>query len=83
MFAAYNAGPARYAAYLARRQRLPIETVAYLNSVTGGALSASITPRTRPTELMFVLRRDLSNATPTGRNPAQNDGIFAIQPPHQ
>ena len=27
MIAAYNAGPARYAAYLARRQRLPAETV--------------------------------------------------------
>ena len=83
MIAAYNAGPARYAAYLARRQRLPAETVAYLNAVTGGAQPASITPLTRPTELMFVLRRDLSNATPTGKNPAQNDDIFAIQPSHQ
>ena len=82
MIAAYNAGPARYAAYFARRQRLPAETVAYLNAVTGGARPASITPLTRPTELMFVLRRDLSNATPAGRNRAQNDGIFAIQPSH-
>lgn len=83
MIAAYNAGPGRYAAYLASRQRLPTETVAYLNAVTGGARSASVTPLTRPTELMFVLRRDLSNATPKGRYPAQNDGIFAIQRPHQ
>jgi soluble lytic murein transglycosylase-like protein len=83
MIAAYNAGPARYAAYLARHQRLPAETVAYLNAVTGGARSASITPLTRPTELMFVLRRDLSNATPAGRNPAQSDGIFAIRRPQK
>jgi len=34
IIAAYNAGPARYAAYLARRQRLPAETVAYVNAVT-------------------------------------------------
>jgi soluble lytic murein transglycosylase-like protein len=83
MIAAYNAGPGLYAAYLARRQRLPTETVAYLNTVTGGARTAAITPLTRPTELMFVLRRDLSNATPTGRNPSQNDAIFSIQWPHQ
>lgn len=30
LFAAYNAGPTRYAAYLAGRSRLPAETVAYL-----------------------------------------------------
>jgi soluble lytic murein transglycosylase-like protein len=83
MIAAYNAGPGRYAAYLARHKRLPAETVAYLNAVTGGARSASITPSTRPTELMFVLRRDLSKATPTGRNPSQNDAIFSIQLPQK
>ena len=79
MIAAYNAGPARYAAYLARRQRLPAETVAYLNAVTGTPRTAQITPLTRPTELMFVLRRDLSKAAPAVINPAENDGIFAIQ----
>jgi len=35
MFAAYNAGPARYAAYLAGRQPLPRETIAYLAAVAG------------------------------------------------
>lgn len=35
MFAAYNAGPARYAAYLEGRGRLPGETVAYLKKVAG------------------------------------------------
>jgi soluble lytic murein transglycosylase-like protein len=83
MIAAYNAGPGRYAAYLARHKRLPAETVAYLNAVTGGARTVSITPLTRPTELMFVLRRELPNATATERNPAQHDRIFSIQRPHQ
>ncbi|WP_066682465.1 lytic transglycosylase domain-containing protein, partial [Sphingomonas sp. CCH9-E2] len=35
MFAAYNAGPGRYAAYLAGRQPLPGETIAYLATVGG------------------------------------------------
>lgn len=35
MYAAYNAGPGRYAAYLEGRGRLPGETVAYLQKVTG------------------------------------------------
>ena len=83
MIAAYNAGPGRYAAYLARRQRLPAETVAYLNAVTGGARSTAITPLTRPPELMFVLRRDLSNAASKDGNRLRNDSIFAVQRPHQ
>lgn len=44
MFAAYNAGPGRYAAYLSGRSRLPGETVAYLQTVTGGA-AAPVTAR--------------------------------------
>lgn len=36
MFAAYNAGPARYAAHLATGRALPGETRAYLASVAGG-----------------------------------------------
>ncbi|MDT9627843.1 lytic transglycosylase domain-containing protein, partial [Escherichia coli] len=35
MFAAYNAGPARYAAFLEGRGRLPGETVDYLKKVAG------------------------------------------------
>ena len=79
MIAAYNAGPARYAAYLARRQRLPAETVAYLNAVTGRATATSITPLTEPRELMFVLRRDLSSSKQGGAEPTQGDSLFAVQ----
>ena len=35
LFGAYNAGPARYAAYVEGRQSLPGETRAYLHKVTG------------------------------------------------
>lgn len=37
MFAAYNAGPARYSAYLAGRSSLPAETRSYLATIAGGA----------------------------------------------
>ena len=35
LFAAYNAGPARYTAYLAGARKLPVETRAYVSSVAG------------------------------------------------
>ena len=37
LFGAYNAGPARYAAFLDGRQKLPGETRTYLRKVAGGA----------------------------------------------
>ena len=80
MVAAYNAGPARYAAYLARRQRLPAETVTYLNAVTRRTTATAITPLTQPRELMFVLRRDLPGAAKSGTEPSLSDGLFAVQP---
>lgn len=36
LFAAYNAGPARYVGHLEHRQELPAETVAYVAKVTRG-----------------------------------------------
>ena len=81
MIAAYNAGPGRYAAYLARRQRLPAETVAYLNAVTGQAKATAITPLTQPRELLFVLRRDMSTVNQGGAERAQSNALFAVQRP--
>ena len=49
LFAAYNAGPARYAAYLSGRSRLPRETVAYVRAVAG-AEEASRLPSGREFE---------------------------------
>jgi soluble lytic murein transglycosylase-like protein len=44
LFAAYNAGPARYAAYRSGRSRLPSETVSYVASITGSASQAPVIP---------------------------------------
>lgn len=79
LFAAYNAGPGRYAAFLAGRSRLPTETVAYLSGVTGGHSTAAVTIATPAPQLLFVLRRDLSEQQSPPTSPAENDGLFAIR----
>ena len=48
LFAAYNAGPGRYSAYLAGRSRLPGETVAYLRKVAGEARTEPAPPLPAP-----------------------------------
>lgn len=61
LFAAYNAGPARYADYLAGRTRLPRETISYLASVAPDAQDAQASeevPATaRPVEGLFAVRK--------------------------
>jgi soluble lytic murein transglycosylase-like protein len=44
LFAAYNAGPARYTEHLTRSRRLPAETVAYVAAVAGPATGRSAPP---------------------------------------
>jgi soluble lytic murein transglycosylase-like protein len=58
LFAAYNAGPARYASTLAGRSRLPRETVAYVTSITGSSPPEATTTAVRvqnDTQLAAVL----------------------------
>jgi soluble lytic murein transglycosylase-like protein len=64
LFGAYNAGPARYAAWLAGSARLPVETIGYLGRVTGAAPAPLALVTVRP-EILFVVRR----AAPPGANP--------------
>lgn len=61
LFAAYNAGPGRYAAHLATGHALPGETVAYLQTVGGEQFAVRETTRERPREGMFALRYPASN----------------------
>lgn len=42
LFAAYNAGPARYAEHIARGRRLPAETVDYMAKVAGGPRGSAV-----------------------------------------
>lgn len=63
LFAAYNAGPARYAAHLATGRSLPAETRAYLESVNDSTAGYAIEGRALPliapvrSEIFFVRRR--------------------------
>ena len=67
LFAAYNAGPRRYAEHLATGRRLPRETVAYVSAVSGsGAAAPAVSawraaPATAPS--LFALR---ASAAPVG-----------------
>jgi len=57
LFGAYNAGPARYAAWLAGEARLPGETVAYLRGV-GARPPVAAKPPQAPSAALFVVRRE-------------------------
>ncbi|TPG18761.1 lytic transglycosylase domain-containing protein [Sphingomonas koreensis] len=80
LFAAYNAGPARYAAFLAGRQPLPGETIAYLSSVGGGApmpgLGASNPP---PPPTLFAVRHDRSTNPNSQQTTFASASLFAIR----
>jgi soluble lytic murein transglycosylase-like protein len=57
LFGAYNAGPARYAAWLADRRPLPAETRAYLAQL-GGAPGPAASPQPSPARAtLFAIER--------------------------
>ena len=76
MFAAYNAGPSRYAEHLATGRALPGETRAYLAAVTGSR-PADQGPAivTSPPTIVFALGRVDRPALPEGKDapPASKD----------
>jgi soluble lytic murein transglycosylase-like protein len=63
LFAAYNAGPGRYAEHLAGRRALPSETVGYLASVAP-SMTAPTVAAVRPAQpqLIFAVRRNVQPA---------------------
>jgi soluble lytic murein transglycosylase-like protein len=60
LFAAYNAGPARYAAHLATGSALPGETIAYLQTVVGSSRPASTPALEVRREALFAVRYEIS-----------------------
>jgi soluble lytic murein transglycosylase-like protein len=70
LFAAYNAGPGRYAEHLAGRRALPTETVGYLASVAPSSPASAFAAATSlPPPSIFAVRRgamagpDMANST--------------------
>lgn len=86
MFAAYNAGPARYSAYLAGRSRLPAETRSYLATIAGGAgAPRPKAVRAAAPPLFFVRAGDTSSPSqqPTAMSPQPGrSDLFVIAPEH-
>jgi soluble lytic murein transglycosylase-like protein len=56
LFAAYNAGPARYAEHLATGRQLPRETIAYLGDVAGTGAAAPAARRGPVPAALFAVR---------------------------
>jgi hypothetical protein len=76
LFAAYNAGPARYAAHLRTGQPLPAETRAYIQSLSRTPGEAALPPAVLSGMRLFF---DLSGSVAPGRadiTPAPSVGLF-------
>lgn len=77
MFAAYNAGPARYQDYLNTGKPLPGETRAY---VSGLGRRLAFSPPEHPSltsgARLFFRLSTVPNAAPGDENPAPSDGLF-------
>lgn len=82
LFAAYNAGPGRYARHLATGRRLPQETVAYVASVAGrdaAAPAAAIGSPPTPAPPLFAMRASgdpLAGDPPGAAPPATARSLF-------
>ena len=87
LFAAYNAGPTRYAAALASGRRLPAETRAYLASVAGGvagmngAVPLAAGPIDSPSRAPQTAARQTIFVASTHVNAADDDGASLPQSP--
>lgn len=88
LFGAYNAGPGRYAAYLATGRPLPAETRAYLATLSGtdpqDMRPAPSVSRSLPPPLFVVLSTAAkSDEPPSSRTPDTSpDPLFAVRARH-
>lgn len=78
LFAAYNAGPGRYAAHLATGSALPAETVAYLQTVGGVPSPAPVVTTEPPQELLFAIQREQQPAPVSTTSAPTQGGLFAV-----
>lgn len=78
MFGAYNAGPVRYAAWLAGRERLPGETMAYLARVSEHPRVTQVDVADRSRTPLFVALRGATAAKALGNDLPGPSVLFAI-----
>lgn len=79
LFAAYNAGPGRYAAHLASGSALPGETVAYLQTVGGTASTVASVPVDAPRETLFAVRREGGPMPKSSAGTPSQGTLFAVR----
>lgn len=85
LFAAYNAGPGRYAAHLATGRALSAETRAYLAQVADTASTSAQPVSKRPPPTLFITLRTSTQSSDRSSPRAPNDlpdALFAIRPRH-
>lgn len=79
LFAAYNAGPGRYAEYLTGRRPLPGETIGYLASVAPGRqVREAVVTASPPAEPLFAIRKGRSPEPPNGVSAPWANPIFVV-----
>ena len=81
LFAAYNAGPERYARHLSTGRRLPRETVAYVAQISGSRPSATGSTNVAPASpTLFALRStpDTTASADPG-SPAEASGALFVR----
>lgn len=79
LFAAYNAGPGRYAAHLATGSALPNETVAYMRTVGGAQLTMPSLPVDAPRQTLFAVPHE-SGPMPKSRDSSRPQStLFAVR----
>jgi soluble lytic murein transglycosylase-like protein len=79
LFAAYNAGPGRYADHLARGRPLPLETRAYLAEVAGDAGSAPRGATVPARNLIFFARPPAEQGAVARPKLPPSAGLFVIR----
>lgn len=76
LFAAYNAGPARYARHLATGRPLPAETRAYLAAVTGSRAPRTTGAVSAPVRSLFAFETPANQVVVGAVTPARVQGLF-------
>ena len=79
LFAAYNAGPIRYANALATGRRLPDETLAYLAAVTGQPKTMPAARKLAAMQGLFVVRHDQQSAARPEADHQAASSLFAVR----
>lgn len=79
LFAAYNAGPMRYAMHLGTGHALPVETVDYLRKVSGVPMAANAPAIAAPRDTLFAVRYPAPSERESAPSMAMPVSLFAVR----